>query len=213
MSSVTGSFTSAILRNFFHLDRSGTRDVFSRKGLSQISRRLVLLCLVTIGIQSRAVANVFLAQDEALARAFSNGEEVSEQTIVLSDEQRAEIEALAETKLTSNLFHYYEGRSNGEVSSYAVIDSRIMRSNLAVFMVVLSKDFTVRKVVLLAFNEPQEYMPPEAWLKRLESSAQIGEVFPGQSIPPIAGSTLSANGLSDGVRAVRASFEVVVRSK
>lgn len=176
-------------------------------------RRLIAICALTVGIHAPASANVFLAQDEALARAFPNGEEVSERTIVLSDEQKAEIEALAETKLTSSLFHYYEGKSNGVVSGYAVIDSRIMRSNLAVFMVVLSKDFVVQKVVLLAFNEPQEYMPSEAWLERLEKPAQIGEIFPGQGVPPIAGSTLSANGLSDGVRAVRASFDVVVRSK
>jgi len=154
---------------------------------------------------------VFYAKDEALHLAFSQEIEVSEKTIVLSSEQREAIESISQAKVSSGLFHFFEGRQNGEVTSYAVIDSRVMRTNLAVYMVVLSKTFVVEKVVLLAFNEPSEYQPTDAWLKRLEGNQPIEEIAPGQGVPPIAGSTLSVNGLSDGVRVVRASFEVALK--
>jgi hypothetical protein len=80
-------------------------------------------------------------------------------------------------------------------------------------MVVLSKELVVQKVLMLAFNEPLEYQPPEAWLEHLTGEKQISDLIPGQGIPPIAGSTLSAQGVSDGVRAVRATIEVVLGKK
>lgn len=175
------------------------------------ARALCILAaaLAVFGNIPCASANVFLAKDEALALAFPSGVEVSERTILLSSEQKYEVEQRAQTKLSSNLFHFFEGKIAGQVSGYAVIDSRLMRSNLAVFMVVLDPQFTVQKVVVLAFNEPLEYMPAEGWYKHLEGARPVTDLIPGQGIPPIAGSTLSANGLSDGVRAVRASFEAV----
>ena len=86
-----------------------------------------------------------------------------------------------------------------------------MRTNLAVFMVIISKDLVVQKVVLLAFHEPSDYQPTESWLKLLEGSKPMQDLVPGQGLAPIAGSTLTVNGLSDGVRAVRASFEVLLK--
>jgi hypothetical protein len=118
---------------------------------------------------------------------------------------------MSQTKLTSSIFHYYEGRRGGEFLGYAVIDSHILRTNLAVYMVVASKDLVVQKVVLLAFNEPSEYQPTDGWLKQLEGSRPMQDLVPGQGLAPIAGSTLTVNGLSDGVRSVRASFEVLLK--
>ena len=86
-----------------------------------------------------------------------------------------------------------------------------MRTNLAVYMVVASENLVVQKVVLLAFNEPSEYQPTDGWLKQLEGARPMQDLVPGQGLAPIAGSTLTVNGLSDGVRAVRASFEVLLK--
>lgn len=160
-----------------------------------------------------AFAEVFLAKDEALELAFGADAEIHEQTHILSQQQREEIEHHAYSRLSSNLFHFYEGQRNGETIGYAVIDSRIMRSHLAAFMVVLKPDQTVSKVVILAFNEPSEYQPTDSWLEQLEGKQPLEELIPGQGVPPIAGSTLSVNGLSDGVRVVRASLAVTLEGR
>jgi hypothetical protein len=143
--------------------------------------------------------------------AFGAGATITSNTKKISSEQKAAIEELAQTKLSSSFFQYYEGRRNGEFLGYAVIDSRVMRTNLAVFMVVVSKDLVVQKVILLAFNEPSEYQPTDSWLTQLEGPKPMQDLVPGQGLAPIAGSTLTVNGLSDGVRAVRASFEVLLK--
>jgi electron transport complex protein RnfG len=178
----------------------------------KLTKRLFIIIAVASAVLvtvCSAHANVFLAKDEALTLAFPVGIEVVERSVVLTAAQQAKIEELAQTKISSSLFHFYEGRVNGEVAGYAVIDARIMRSNQAVFMVVLSKDLVVQKVVMLAFNEPMEYMPADAWYAHLEGNKTYSDLVPGQGLPAIAGSTLSVNGVSDGVRAVKASFDVV----
>jgi hypothetical protein len=143
--------------------------------------------------------------------AFGAGAQITSHTKKISSDQKVAIEELAQTKLTSSFFQYYEGRRNGEFLGYAVIDSRVMRTNLAVFMVVVSPGRVVQKVVLLAFHEPSDYQPTDTWLKLLEGPQPMQDLVPGQGLAPIAGSTLTVNGLSDGVRAVRASFEVLLK--
>ena len=178
------------------------------------SRSVLLFLVASIACgafnPTNASAKVLLAKDEALALAFPSGVEVRERGVLLTAAQKEEIQTKAETTISSSLFHYFEGRQGDDVIGYAVIDARTMRTNQGVFMVVLSKDMVVQKVVMLAFNEPSEYQPPDAWLNQLAGNKQITDLIPGQGIPPIAGSTLSAQGISDGVRAVRASIEVVL---
>ncbi len=177
--------------------------------VSLVALAPILLCIYA----QEARANVFLAKDEALAVAFAAGVEVVEKSVVFSAEQKSEIETRSQAKVASSLFHYYEGRLHGDVTGYAVIQAQIMRTNLAVFMVVLSKDLIVQKVVMLAFNEPLEYMPADGWFRHLEGSKPLAELVPGQGLPAIAGSTLSVTGISDGVRTVKASLDVVIGEK
>ncbi len=189
-----------------YLEKGIQRSVFA---LSILLPALLTLCVAVAPHAARA--EVLLAQDEAMEAAFGAGAQITSHTKKISSEQKSEIEELAQTKLTSLFLHYYEGRRNGEFLGYAVIDSRVMRTNLAVFMVLLSKELVVQKVILLAFHEPSDYQPTDSWLKLLEGPRPMQDLVPGQGLAPIAGSTLTVNGLSDGVRAVRASFEVLLK--
>lgn len=182
-----------------------------QRGIALCLLLSLLLALSVVASPLAVHAEVILAQDEAMEVAFGTGAQITSHTKRISSEQKAEIEERAQTKLTSSFLHYYEGRRNGEFLGYAAIDSRVMRTNLAIFMVLASKDLVVQKVVLLAFHEPSEYQPTDAWLKLLEGAKPMQDLVPGQGLAPIAGSTLTVNGLSDGVRAVRASFEVLLK--
>lgn len=187
-----------------------SRDYWRRSSTLRLLLSLTLtLCVAASPLAARA--EVLLAQDEAMEAAFGAGAQITSHTKKISSEQKIQIEELAQTKLTSSFLHYYEGHRNGGFLGYAVIDSRVMRTNLAVFMVVVSKELVVQKVVLLAFHEPSDYQPTDGWLKLLEGPRPMQDLVPGQGLAPIAGSTLTVNGLSDGVRAVRASFEVLLK--
>lgn len=177
--------------------------------------KAMLLCIAVLSsiaaTPNQVRAEVLLAQDEALETAFGVGATTITKTALISPEQQAEIEERSQSQLPSTILHYFEGRRDGELLGYAVIDSRIMRTNLGVFMVVFSKELMVQKVVLLAFHEPSEYQPTNDWLDYLAGERPMRDLVPGQGLPPIAGSTLTTQGISDGVRCVRASLEVVLQ--
>ncbi|MEN9845638.1 MAG: hypothetical protein RIS36_785 [Pseudomonadota bacterium] len=187
-----------------------SRDYWRRSSTLRLLLSVIFtLCVAASPLAARA--EVLLAQDEAMEAAFGAGAQITSHTKKISSEQKIQIEELAQTKLTSSFLLYHEGHKNGEFLGYAVIESRVMRTNLAVFMVVVSKELVVQKVVLLAFHEPSDYQPTDGWLKLLEGPRAMQDLIPGQGLAPIAGSTLTVNGLSDGVRAVRASFEVLLK--
>lgn len=176
-------------------------------------KRLYPLFIILIaGILSpySGLAEVFYAKDEALKIAFPEGAEISQRTFILTPEEKSEGELKAKAKIESNLFTFFEGKVGGAVVGYAAIDSRIVRTMIATYLVVLTPEGKVTRVVILAFHEPPEYLPLDNWLRYLEKDVGIADLEPNGDIPPIAGSTLTVEAMTAGVRTVRALFELLI---
>ena len=106
-------------------------EAYLRQGIqrSGSTRNLLLSSLLALCVAASplaARAEVLLAQDEAMEVAFGAGAQITSHTKKISSDQKVAIEELAQTKLTSSFFQYYEGRRNGEFLGYAVIDSRVI---------------------------------------------------------------------------------------
>lgn len=180
------------------------------------ARRLGALALLGIGIPAAlllvpsARATVFLAKDEALALAFPGNDRIEERVVILTDEQKAEIERRARAKLESQLWTIYVGWKGGEVQGYAVIDSHIVRTLPETFMVVIDPKGTLRRVDVLAFHEPPEYLPTERWIGQFSGGTLDDDLKLGAGIQGITGATLSAQAMTGGVRRALALVAVAV---
>jgi hypothetical protein len=159
----------------------------------------------------RVPAKVLLAKDEALALAFPDAERIEERVVILDEAQKAAVEKRAGSKLESQLWTVHVGWRGGTVLGFAIIDSHVVRTLPEAFMVVLEPDGRVRKVEILAFYEPPEYMPAERWVRQFEGRALDGELALRRAIQGITGATLSAVAMTAGVRRALALFEVAVR--
>jgi len=157
-----------------------------------------------------AYATVFLAKDEALALAFPGNDRIEERTFILTDAQKAEVEHRARAPLDSQLFTLYVGWKGGAVQGYGVIDTHVVRTLPETILVVLYPKGSVRRVHILAFNEPPEYMPTERWLGQLDGRALGDELKVGGGIQGITGATLSAQAMTSGVRRALALVAVLV---
>ena len=156
------------------------------------------------------LAEVFYAKDEALKLAFPDADKIEEQTYVLSNSQRETVEALAKTKIESNLFTFYKGFKNDQLIGYSAIDSHMVRSMYETFMVVMTPEGTQKKVVILAFNEPLEYIASERWLSQFNDKKLSDDLWPGRGVHGIVGSTLTANAMTAGVRKILAMHTVLI---
>lgn len=168
------------------------------------------LAALTVLIVRPAGAKVFLAKDEALALAFPGSERIEERVVILTDEQKTEIEKRARAPLESQLWTLYVGWKSGAVQGYAIIDSHNVRTLPETFMVVVEPNGTLRRVEVLAFHEPPEYLPTERWIEQFPGKKLDDDLKLGAGIQGITGATLSAQAMTAGVRRALAIIAVVV---
>lgn len=184
--------------------RVGRRRRFGAVVLAGLGLWLVLRVLP-------AGATVFLAKDEALALAFPGAERIEERVFILTDAQKAEVERQARAPLESQLWTLHVGWKGTEVLGYAVIDSHVVRTMPETFMVVIDPTGTLRRVDVLAFNEPPEYLPTARWIEQFPGHRLDDDLKLGAGVQGITGATLSARAMTAGVRRALALFAVLVQ--
>lgn len=170
-------------------------------------RKLIFLLFL---LASTVNATVFYSKDEAFELAFGAGAEVEPLSLFLTDEQVEQIEKLAQVKLDSKLFTLQQGRRNGQLLGYAVIESHNVRTQPETVMIVLSPTGELTRVEMLAFHEPPEYMPPVRWFERLYRKP-LADLRLGQGVDGIAGATLSSHASLNGIRKVLAVYQIAVK--
>jgi hypothetical protein len=63
---------------------------------------------------------------------------------------------------------------------------------------------------MLAFYEPEEYLPAERWLRQFDQKALSPDLQLRRDIHGIAGATLTSHAVTSGVRKVLAFFRVLI---
>ena len=71
-------------------------------------------------------------------------------------------------------------------------------------MVVVAPDRSLRSVDVLAFAEPEDYLPREGWLKRLPGKRSEEGLFVGRALSHVTGATLTTRAIAASVRRVLA---------
>lgn len=172
-----------------------------------------LALLAALGLAAAplaAEAKVFHSRTEALEIAFPDADVVQRRTYLLDEDQVREIEARARAPVETKLVTLYTARKAGAVVGYALIEIHTVRTLPEAFLVVLSPSGEVRTLRVLAFYEPQEYLPSERWLAQFERQRLSERLALRGDIHGIAGSTLSARAVTGGVRRALAVYEVLV---
>jgi hypothetical protein len=181
------------------------------------SSRRALGCLlgatIIAALAPRAEAKVFHAKSEALQLAFPDAERVETEIFYPTDEQVKQVEELARTPLDSKLITFHVGKKGEQTLGYAFIETHIVRTLPETFLIVVSPAGVVDKLFVLAFYEPQEYLPSERWLAQFPGKSLSPELSLRGDIHGIAGATLTSRAVTSGVRKVLALFDVLVRGK
>lgn len=163
-----------------------------------------------MGLPSVVEAKVYHARDEALKLAFPDAERVEPRDVVLTDEQHDRIENLARAPLDTNLVTVYVGWRDGAPAAYAIFDTHTVRTFPETFLVVISPEGAVQAAHVLAFHEPEEYLPTARWLGTFKDKKLDDDLQVGQGVAAITGSTLSTRATTSGIRRGLAIWAVVV---
>jgi len=162
---------------------------------------------------SAAWATVLITVEEALELAFP-GAITTRQTLFLSDDQRNRAEKESGAEVSSALATRYVAKNaKGAVLGWAYLDTHRVRTLPETLMVVLGVDGAVRRVEVVTFREPLEYMPREGWYGQYEGQTLDDDLALKRDIRPVTGATLTARATTEAVRRVLAIHAVAVQEE
>ena len=153
-------------------------------------------------VGARAQEAPRLTQEEALRLAFPSPAVIERRTAFLRDADLARAGALAggDAPPASAVVTYYVARAGDSLLGAAYFDAHRVRSLREVLMVVVAPDARVRRVEVVRFDEPPDYLPPASWLRQLDGRALDDDLSLSGAIATMSGATLTARA---AVRATR----------
>lgn len=136
---------------------------------------------------------------EALALAYPNAR-FERREHFLSEAQARQVRALAKVEVPGLWVVAYEARRDGQRVGVAFFDTHRVRTQNETAMVAVNADGTVRRVEVVAFHEPQEYLAKPAWIRQLDGHGLAEDLSMNRAIRPLSGATLTAQALVDAAR-------------
>ena len=177
-----------------------------------VSPKYFLLFVLALScMHVSALSQVYLTKDDALKQYFPSASSIDRKTIFLTEKQAEAIRSRAKARIESRIVTYYVARSGNGVDGYAFFETHVVRTMPETFVVVLSPGGAVRAVEILAFHEPEDYLPPRRWLTLFQGKTIKSDLWLKRGIQNIVGATLSAQGITEGVRTVLSIFELAVQ--
>lgn len=175
-----------------------------------VLRRALLLALagwaVTGVLRS---APVYASREQALARAFPSPATIERKTYFLTDVERESASRAGRAKVDSNLVVAYVGRTAKGILGTGYFDTHTVRTMPQTLLVVVRPDGTIGSVEVIAFGEPEDYLPRRRWLQLFRGRRLDGELSVGRGLAHVTGATLTTRSIADAARRVLAIHAAV----
>lgn len=158
-----------------------------------------------------ADARVFLSRERAVELAFGAGVETHTETVWLTDAQSERVRSLAGRGVElrrSRVTRLVVSREGANVGT-AYLDTHRVRTLQETLFVAIDRDGKLARVEVLAFGEPPDYLPRDAWLRQFDGRVLDADLSVGRAIHGITGATLSAEAASSATRRVLAIHAVL----
>lgn len=171
---------------------------------------LALAALVAAGA-GRATAGVLDEAEAALRRVFPAPLTIAKQTAFLDAAEAARVEQLAGQALPSKVVACYRvtDPATGEPAGWAYVDTHLVRTLPETVLIVLDGSGAVKRIEILSFHEPPEYLLSAPWLAQFGGRRLDGELRLQRGIRTLAGATLSSVAMTEAVRRALALHQVL----
>lgn len=174
-----------------------------------VLRRLVAGAAVVLSLAASASAlPVYSSREQALARAFPPPAKVERKTYFLTDAEREKAGRAARAKVDSALVIAYVAKGQNGPLGTGYFDTHNVRTMPETILVTVKPDGTLGAVEVVAFGEPEDYLPRRNWLK-LFGGRRLDELTVGRGLAHVTGATLTTRAIADAVRRVLAIHSVV----
>ena len=164
-----------------------------------------ILLLLNPVITLTARAEIYMTGEEA-AKVFFPGQIFKKHNIELSDEEKNQIQKLSDTQLKSK---YTTLLLSGE-GNVVFLDQVIGKHEQISFAVGITKEAKVKGIEILEYRESYGHqVRREEWRKQFVGKDKSSTLKNNQDIKNISGATLSSNHITDGVRRILQTYELI----
>jgi hypothetical protein len=175
-----------------------------------VLRRVAATAAIVLLLGSAAAgAPVYSSREQALARAFPPPATIERKTYFLTEHQREKASRAARTKVESNLVVAYVGRTSKGILGTAYFDTHTVRTMPETLLVVVRPDGTLGGIEVVAFGEPEDYLPRRRWLGLFAGRRLDADLNVGRGLAHVTGATLTTRVISDAARRVLALHAVI----
>jgi hypothetical protein len=168
----------------------------------------MLLALAALPAPLAAQGKVFLTTKEALALAFP-GCEVARVKHVLDAAKQKRATELAGHKPRRAMVYAYEARKDGALVGTAYFDRHRVRSKQELVMIVVDPRSRVRRLEVVSFGEPLDYLPRGGFYAQLVGRALDADLSTKRGVVGVTGATLTVHATVQAVRRVLAAHMVL----
>ncbi|MFQ5965275.1 MAG: FAD:protein FMN transferase [Candidatus Scalinduaceae bacterium] len=151
---------------------------------------------------------VFLTKEEALMEAFPDCDKVVYDEIILTDEEKNQIQNRLKRKIFEDSFVVYIGVSSGKVMGYAIITEEIGKFHPYTFMVTANPKGKIHHIAVLVYRESRGIeIVRKRFLHQFKGKSLKNPIRINKDIINITGATMSVVTMCSGVKKVLAVIE------
>ena len=166
--------------------------------------------LVGLALVSNAGAKMYSTREAALQRVFGNAR-LERRTVFLTAAQMDSVRQRARAPLAHARVTFWQAVDAKGIAGRAYLDTDRVRTMDQTLLVVVGPDGRTRHVEVLAFHEPEDYLPAARWFETLVGRTLSARIRPGDAVDAISGATLSTQASCTAVRRCLALDSIVRR--
>ncbi|HEU5251069.1 MAG TPA: FMN-binding protein [Thermoanaerobaculia bacterium] len=152
---------------------------------------------------------VYSSREQALARAFPPPATIERKTFFLTEAERDKASRAARAKVDSALVIAYVAKGPNGILGTGYFDTHTVRTMPETILVTVKPDGSLQGVEVIAFGEPEDYLPRRNWLKLFPGRRLDDELAVGRGLAHVTGATLTTRVIADAVRRVLAVHALV----
>jgi hypothetical protein len=192
------------------MESRGQLPLLVRTALVAVAASAALVAPMGRAIAPPAAAGMRITRDEALRQIFGARASFRVRTAYLTDAQVAHLRQDARAPVESKRVSWYEASAGDTLLGVAFIEQNVVRTMSETVLTALDASGRVKAVEILIWNEPGDYLPRRRWLDAARGLSEPARARPGESLPALAGATLSARAVSASIRRALACHRLLV---
>ena len=148
-----------------------------------------------------------------MSRVFGDSAKAQARTLYLRSATLDSLAAAARAPMDGARVTYYEVTVADTLAGFAFADRHVVRTATELVLICLRPDGAVRAVEILAWNEPEDYLPSRRWLETAGGLRRPESARPGEGVPRIAGATLSGQAITAAIRRALVLGEFILQER